>query len=160
MRGRKILLAGLLGAIALVLLGTAVAAYGARVRNMPEDHTAQWQWLHGKTAVNDLKACQKCHDAHSCKTCHLADWPHPDGFLKTHGREALRLRGRGCYLCHRPTYCDPCHGGVRMPHPDGYLSAHSRAVADRTACVKCHALPECDACHARHAAHRSEGAIR
>jgi hypothetical protein len=148
---------------ALLFVCSAAAASGAlaaRRPAMPEDHTSQWQWLHGKAAVEDLARCQKCHTGDSCKTCHLADWPHPEGFLRNHGTEALRLKGKGCYLCHRPSYCDPCHQGVRMPHPEGYLQMHVRSKFDQASCAMCHSVKQCESCHKAHASHRSEGAQR
>jgi hypothetical protein len=140
-------------------LGAAANVWGARVVDKPESHSAGWQWLHGREAVADLDSCYECHDWFSCQTCHFADWPHEEGWQAEHGAEAARLEGRGCYLCHRTTYCDPCHGGVRMPHPATFLAEHPKSGYDEASCDICHVRSECDACHQAHSTHRSGGLV-
>lgn len=157
---RTLLVALLIIGVAGMLGAGSLVARAERTVDKPDDHTSQWQWLHGRAAVKDLKSCQKCHTGDSCTTCHLASWPHPDGFLATHGTEALRLNGRGCYLCHRTSYCDGCHGGVRMPHESGYLSRHIEDSASEDVCLRCHVRSDCDSCHASHGAHRLDGTVR
>lgn len=157
---RRLWIAVVIAVCAAATVWVGGVASAERTRKLPDDHTPRWQWLHGRAAVQDLARCNRCHTADSCRACHLAEWPHPEGFLKLHGKEAARLKGRGCYLCHRPAYCDPCHQGVRMPHPAGYLGEHAVQGPDRSACVMCHDAKACDACHERHGRHTSEGALR
>ena len=144
--------------LTLVLAGaaTAIALKGQPAR--PDSHDAGWQWTHGRAYVSDRDTCDGCHDDIDCKTCHLADYPHPDEWQPIHGSEALRLRGRGCSLCHRPGFCDPCHGGVAMPHPDDYLAEHTR-LSDDAACLRCHLPSDCVACHRDHGSHRAGGMV-
>lgn len=160
-RVRIVLFAVLLVAalVAVVPFGNLIAR-GERNVDKPADHTAQWQWLHGREAVEDLGSCQKCHKGESCTTCHIADWPHQDGFLRTHGKEALKLDGKGCYLCHRTSYCDGCHGGVRMPHESGYLGKHFKDPVPTDVCMRCHVSSDCASCHDSHANHRVDGSVR
>lgn len=152
---------------ALLILGVvtvggllAVTAWYAVAEERPQTHTSQWQWLHGREAVRDLTTCNACHDWHSCQTCHLAEWPHDENWQAAHGDEALRLEGRGCYLCHRESYCNPCHGGVRMPHPDDFMSAHPDSGYTEQSCQVCHVQRECDVCHQEHEAHTAGGVNR
>ena len=144
--------------ILVVLLagGSALALKGSP--DSPESHDSNWQWLHGREYVADRASCEECHDDIDCKTCHLADYPHPDDWQDLHGTEALGRDGRGCTLCHRSGFCDPCHGGLRMPHDDVFVRDHTTGT-DRAVCARCHAEADCVACHQEHGAHRAGGLV-
>ncbi len=148
--------------VAIVLLVAGVGAasvFGARQVSKPADHTPQWHWLHGGEAVRDYDRCLDCHDDFFCTACHIAEWPHEEGWQAEHGPEATRLDGRGCYLCHRPGYCDPCHLGVRMPHPPGFLAEHPRSGYTEESCWVCHVTSDCAPCHQRHDTHQTGGLV-
>lgn len=145
-----------LAALALVLIAAGSAAGVSRA---PRGHGYEWHWLHGREASTNIKACRKCHSSYSCKACHFADFPHPRNWQAGHGAESLRLRGKGCPLCHRNSFCDPCHGGVRMPHPRGFSKSHTSGGSDPEACSICHTTSDCEPCHKRHDAHRAGGMI-
>jgi len=69
-----------------------------------------------------------------------------DQWLKKHGdAEGLDTR---CALCHKPKYCQDCHG-LQMPHPENWLlTEHGReAPANPAACAKCHGSDFCQSCH-------------
>jgi len=136
----------------------ALMTWSAMADEPPQTHTPQWEWLHGREAVRDLATCNTCHDWTSCQACHLAEWPHDEGWQAVHGGEALRLEGRGCYLCHTESYCSPCHGGVRMPHPDDFMVTHTASEYPEESCLVCHVERECSACHLEHEAHNAGGA--
>lgn len=138
------------------IVAVLVVAFGLGLavgEEKPEDHDAQWQWLHGREYVLDAERCDSCHEDLDCKTCHLAEYPHPDDWQDVHGPSAVEGDYRGCSLCHRSGYCDPCHGGVAMPHPDGFTIDHTRGRADDSACWTCHVEQDCKACHDTHEGH-------
>ncbi len=141
----------------LVCVSSAIAVAAGQTEK-PDDHTDQWQWLHGREYVRDSARCDGCHEPMSCRTCHLVDYPHPQDWQGRHGAEALAMRFRGCSLCHRDSFCDPCHGGVTMPHPEDYLRTHSRGGDVIEACGTCHLSTDCDGCHDAHASHGWGGA--
>jgi hypothetical protein len=161
MRPRRTPLAALVVAALILILAVAGGATAVALKGrsaMPDTHDEGWQWLHGRAYVADRVGCESCHDEIDCKTCHLADYPHDDGWLESHGPEAIQLRGRGCSLCHRSGFCDPCHGGVVMPHPDTFYSEHT-SLADDAACLLCHLPSDCAPCHRQHGAHRAGGMV-
>lgn len=146
--------------LCLVVLSSATGlAVARRGRGEPPDnHESGWLSLHGRDAVADLSSCRKCHSELSCRTCHLAPWPHPAEWQNVHGVSASRANYRGCSLCHDQSYCSPCHGGVEIPHSKDYVQAHSTGVEDDQACAICHAESDCAACHDAHASHNG-GAV-
>lgn len=161
-RRRSAVLALLLIVVTAATVGAGAAAAKDRVRSKPPaNHTRQWQWLHGREAVERLSECRSCHNKLSCRTCHLAEWPHPARYIEQHGVDARKREAKSCYLCHRATFCDPCHGGVHIPHPEGYVRTHTLSATSSEACTTCHlTAADCDPCHTKHAAHRSGGSTR
>jgi len=94
-----------------------------------------------------------------CSTCHPPGLPKkpPTHLVSTwlpggHAEEALANEFE-CLTCHRPSFCQSCHG-LTMPHPDGWAEEpHTLAFSDDPdACQRCHArAPDrydfCDTCH-------------
>lgn len=111
-------------------------------------HGPNWQSTHGMGA---LDSCVVCHPDDYCVRCHGVAVPHPDTFGGEHGQQALAPEAK-CDNCHRSgAYCDSCHG-TEMPHPAGFLRRHSdeAGTIDNPACIRCHAVEDCERCHVRH----------
>ncbi len=105
-----------------------------------------------------MTTCTMCHHEGDrpapCTLCHLSPPPadvHPPGYLKTHGREALRDE-TGCLRCHhdKARFCDACHARPPADHFSGsWRYAHAASVArDPVRCRGCHDRDFfCDQCH-------------
>lgn len=149
--------------IAALLCVPGLAAFAAatslRTLEAPSSHTEHWLALHGRDAVTSLEGCRDCHSELSCRSCHLAEWPHPDSWQRIHGPEASESRYRGCMLCHDQSYCAPCHGGVEVPHPSDYAQAHTKLTSGDEPCAICHLDADCTPCHARHGSHNAGGLL-
>jgi len=111
-------------------------------------HGADVRSTHG---MGDLKTCAACHSQEHCTACHQSPIPHPDNFMRTHGRLALQNK-TDCLTCHRQETCDNCHQ-VPMPHPEGFLQSHAATARDEDVqrCYRCHdESKSCTACHIQH----------
>lgn len=121
-------------------------------------HGPQWQRTHG---MGDLATCRTCHEPTKCIGCHRTEIPHPTGFIRVHGDEALKKDAR-CTRCHRTKgWCTSCHG-VEMPHPGGFLKRHSGVATSPSdkRCARCHAREDCINCHVAHThPGRTEGTL-
>ncbi len=116
-------------------------------------HGPNWRITHG---MGDMSICSSCHRKGYCTRCHGENVPHPEAYLRDHGRD---VQGRSdgkkqCLTCHRDDACDDCHG-LSMPHPDGFLNGHAKVIRTRDEeyaklCTRCHKKESCEACHARH----------
>lgn len=156
----RLLLLAVATIFAVGLLGASVFALdGAERGDAPDGHTSQWQWLHGREYVTDPTGCNECHVPLDCRTCHLAEYPHPAQWPDVHGATAVKTDFLGCDLCHRSAYCDPCHGGVEMPHPDDFARTHTSEAGGARSCALCHEERDCAACHERHGSHRLGGVV-
>jgi len=116
-------------------------------------HGPNWEQTHG---MGDLDTCSGCHAAGYCVRCHGQNVPHPEKYLRDHGKDVLsREDGRTlCNTCHTESSCDDCHG-TQMPHPDDILKAHADEVTEggealKQTCYRCHQEQSCEGCHARH----------
>lgn len=110
-------------------------------------HGPDWKRMHG---MGDLNSCVSCHTSEMCGRCHGVSVPHPARFFNIHAAAALDPN-QNCSSCHQNNFCMNCHGTV-MPHPTGFIKTHSaeaKSVAD-PACLKCHAVQDCEGCHAAH----------
>lgn len=102
--------------------------------------------------------CTMCHNERgapaTCETCHVGEVPqdvHPEGYLETHGGEALADEA-ACMRCHhdKAAFCDDCHAN---PTPDHFAVdwryTHGRtATEDEQSCLGCHERDTfCDQCH-------------
>lgn len=129
--------------------------------NVPpaEPHPVGFDLTHGREAAVDAAACTQCHQAEFCRACHArVAFPHPSGWLESHGGVQEELGADACTLCHAPTYCKGCHG-TEIPHRATWLGEHYRALApvSEGSCYTCHAPVDCTSCHSRHADHRQQG---
>jgi nitrate/TMAO reductase-like tetraheme cytochrome c subunit len=110
-------------------------------------HGRDWKTLHG---MGDLSTCTLCHDSKKCQGCHGIPLPHPEIFIKTHGKDSLQPSAT-CLTCHKQSFCDNCHA-MPMPHPKGFLPKHP-AYANSTndpRCLRCHPSDSCSDCHLDH----------
>jgi len=114
--------------------------------------------LHPETG-EQVSMCTKCHDAERAPLDHTAGW------MKSHGRQAVRDQ-RICELCHRPSACADCHGDKEeinpaakrgggfdtdLPHRGDYLSRHQiDGRLNPASCFPCHGRrndASCRRCH-------------
>lgn len=116
--------------------------------------------------------CFRCHvEKKFCQNCHGVFFPHEANWRKKHGKVAEAklpnvsyigkdLKGKtgrqACFTCHRPQFCDGCHGGVKMPHSDTWFKEHRRNLRTNPtkACLNCHPKFSCERCHSVHKVHR------
>lgn len=111
-------------------------------------HGPNWQATHG---MGNLGTCTACHEPAKCVGCHNTEVPHPEAYLNTHGKDAVKPDAK-CLDCHRTKgWCTSCHG-VEMPHPNGFLPRHSEAAEgyNDPVCHACHAPADCRNCHVSH----------
>ena len=121
--------------------------------------------------------CYRCHSSSEnfCKKCHGVSFPHPTGWRSAHGKTAMaplqappavelapKLVGQvgraACETCHRPQFCDGCHGGAPLPHPSNWLTEHRIFLKDRDpkVCTTCHDIQGCEKCHSAHKVHNRQ----
>jgi hypothetical protein len=132
----------------------------------PDDHTGEWDKLHGKKASADKKQCLSCHTKKdSCLRCHKGDKAayryHSPNFGLSHKYES-RLSLKHCRSCHSERQCRDCHksSGVNYKypplakrHPAGWENRFSSSFHGRQArrniasCTTCHTKNQCNYCH-------------
>lgn len=130
-------------------------------------HPANWIGTHGQQAQTATGGtCEACHapngnrdqpaphaTARFCTDCHAGvAMPHPPGYLKVHGRQAVSAPQGTCDACHsqaknpvKPTpdhasaqFCTSCHVQP-MPHPASFRPAHGKEALQAPAtCETCH----------------------
>lgn len=104
-------------------------------------------------------ACQRCHqpightgsplpDEKVCEECHGIEMPHPQDYVKAHGRQVDEQGDQICARCHNVyLHCQTCHG-VQMPHPDAWTEKHGDiAWPQMQICSTCHEKSFCLTCH-------------
>lgn len=71
-------------------------------------HPVDWDKKHPRDGFLSKQVCWKCHDMRFCQECHSRmPAPHPDNFLKTHGKDS---EVPGSCACHdRERFCPLCH---------------------------------------------------
>jgi predicted CXXCH cytochrome family protein len=121
-------------------------------------HPRLYVQTHGDDVVGDPESCVECHETNFCETCHLREtFPHPDGWIQTHGSTQEELGIDTCEGCHPQTFCIGCHG-TEIPHNVRWLGEHWRDLADAgtASCLLCHPRTDCTDCHAEHSVHREQ----
>lgn len=121
-------------------------------------HPPLYVQTHGDDAVRNADSCVDCHEADYCETCHMREtFPHPEGWISTHGTTQQELGIQACEGCHPQTFCIGCHG-TEIPHTARWLGEHWRDLQDAgtEACMLCHPKTDCTECHARHEVHREQ----
>jgi hypothetical protein len=121
-------------------------------------HPQGYTQTHGEDAVSDPGSCNTCHQPRFCQSCHFkSTFPHPEGWISTHGQEQQEQGPDACTLCHATTFCVGCHG-TEIPHKATWLGEHWRALQDApvTPCLLCHPKTDCSTCHAKHDVHISQ----
>ncbi len=110
-------------------------------------HSQNWRKLHG---MGNMKTCRICHSDDFCLRCHSVNMPHPDSWINTHGKVAIKSR-EGCLKCHQESLCKSCHQ-IDMPHGPNFLEIHPQEVGRLTTkvCFNCHQKIGCDRCHSQH----------
>ena len=121
--------------------------------------------LHPEEEGQDLKYCTDCHD-NSDAYIPYRRYVHTPMFMQNH-RSVASQKADVCYMCHRPDFCNDCHGvwtelkpsiknqtdtGRQMPHRGDYIARHRiDARIDPISCKKCHGNPKttqtCRPCH-------------
>ncbi len=134
----------------------------------PDDHTINWNKLHGKKADTSKKECMSCHTTKdSCLRCHRGSKGvylyHNPNYLMSHKYES-RISLKHCRACHSDRQCSECHKAsgvyysnpaVRKRHPVGWTNRLSSNFHARKArmnimsCTTCHTKNECNYCHFR-----------
>ena len=127
-----------------------------------ESHPERYDQTHGRDAAEGTKQCTTCHQQDFCTACHFRTaFPHPDGWIATHGEEQRVEGAQACALCHPSTFCVGCHG-TEIPHTPTWLGEHDRALEEASTipCYTCHPRTDCWSCHARHQVHREQDLYR
>ena len=143
---QKIILPGL---ASLTLIGLILAC-AATQDNWPPPAA------HVREEGEDLRYCLDCHDA-ADENFPYRRYVHTPLFSENH-RHVANQSSRICSMCHKPSYCDNCHGvGIelkpstknqtrpdrRMPHTGDYLSRHRiDGRIDPVSCHRCHGNPK------------------
>ena len=121
--------------------------------------------MHPEEGGEELKMCTECHETDP-ETIVYERFNHDIYFAENHG-QVVRQQAAVCYMCHKQSYCDDCHGVWvelkpsiknqtdnyrRMPHRGDYLTRHViDARINPAPCYRCHGNPErsrtCKPCH-------------
>ena len=121
--------------------------------------------IHPEEGGEELKMCTECHETDP-ETIVYERFNHDIYFAENHG-QVVRQQAAVCYMCHKQSYCDDCHGVWvelkpsiknqtenyrRMPHRGDYLTRHViDARINPAPCYRCHGNPErsrtCKPCH-------------
>ncbi len=139
-----------------------LAGFARPVEQVPpgeSPHPRLYVQTHGDDAVREQDTCAECHETDFCETCHLREtYPHPDGWISTHGPTQQETGITACEGCHPETFCAGCHG-TEIPHGERWLGEHWRALQDASTapCMLCHPRTDCTECHARHEVHQEQG---
>ncbi len=76
-----------------------------------------WEQAHGKQDLQELQACNICHNDEFCTECHKTPMPHPVLWVGDHNMGFKQIsRGEfetlkdDCNICHKDrSYCQNCH---------------------------------------------------
>jgi len=121
--------------------------------------------LHPEAEGENLKYCTDCHDD-SDGYMPYRRYVHTPMFMGNH-RTVASQKVEICYMCHKPNFCNDCHGiwtelkpsiknqtdtNRQMPHRGDYITRHRfDARIDPISCRKCHGNPKttqtCRPCH-------------
>ena len=118
-------------------------------------HPRLYVQTHGGDVLSHPDTCLECHESNFCETCHLREtYPHPAGWIDSHGAVQREQGIASCVDCHPETFCAGCHG-TAIPHEPGWLGEHWRDLQDEGsgACLLCHPKTDCTQCHAEHEVH-------
>ena len=121
-------------------------------------HPRLYVQTHGDDVVRDLASCRDCHETNFCEACHLREtYPHPEGWISTHGPTQEQMGIDACEDCHPETFCAGCHG-TEIPHNERWLGEHWRSLRDSSTapCMLCHPRTDCTECHGEHEVHREQ----
>jgi nitrate/TMAO reductase-like tetraheme cytochrome c subunit len=112
----------------------------------------------GESTGVSMAVCSMCHNTQGapsdCSFCHITPPPtnvHPQGYLQTHGRQALADEA-ACFRCHhdKKQFCDACHAKPTPDHFSGTWRYTHGPTATRNplSCTGCHDQHTfCDQCH-------------
>ena len=146
------------GLASLILVGLILACAATQDNWSPPA-------THVREEGEDLRYCLDCHDA-ADENFPYRRYVHTPLFSENH-RHVANQSSRISSMCHKPSYCDNCHGvGIelkpstrnqtrpdrRMPHSGDYLSRHRiDGRIDPVSCHRCHGTPKtnqtCKPCH-------------
>lgn len=103
-------------------------------------HPDGWRILHGGEARLDDSSCATCHSQPFCDGCHGTRIPHPDDWIRRHGRADTSA----CVTCHQTSFCNACHrNAAPTDHARSWLQRHGPASQENPR--------RCDFCHDRQA---------
>lgn len=120
---------------------------------------------HPEEEGENLKYCTSCHDA-ADENINYKRYVHTPMFMENHRPAAIQNAGI-CYMCHKSSFCNDCHGvrvelkpsiknqtrtNRRMPHRGDYISRHRiDGRVNPVSCIRCHGNPKtsetCKRCH-------------
>ncbi len=141
--------------------GTCSACHPAKFDLVPSSHDASsWYTLYGESGGHAKAAKEESAAIAENVKFYEERPPSEAAHGEVEGEEptgALKpaRQVNSCYTCHKPSFCDGCHG-LKMPHPAEFKKNHAAAgYADPGVCAKCHARSAaeakgtgfCDACH-------------
>ncbi|NTU71684.1 MAG: hypothetical protein HGB10_07700 [Coriobacteriia bacterium] len=120
-------------------------------------HTGKHALRHEQPYLSQIIAPSECKGCHGGRVLPWTDLHEEPEWLKTHGKEALRVGTDNCLQCHDfgLKFCDSCHAIKPPTHlpADRWKVAHQDAArADTRACATCHRIDFCKKCHVVHEA--------